>query len=215
VLLGHLKTESYLPVGTLVTIVGEVARASLAAARGSSGGSAAAAAAAVGASGRVGGPAFTIRRPVGGLPFYLTASTKEALVSDLSRSSRAANVGAMAFGALGALLCARKAISLLLRRRREAAVRKRLLDAAAARTAAAAPAASRRPGADADADADAAAAAAAGDRAPDLCVVCLERAVELVYTPCGHLCACAACGAGLARCPICRGRSAVVRVFRP
>ncbi|KPP60101.1 baculoviral IAP repeat-containing protein 7-like [Scleropages formosus] len=40
------------------------------------------------------------------------------------------------------------------------------------------------------------------------CKVCLDRAVCIVFIPCGHLVACADCAASLQHCPICR---AVVR----
>jgi len=36
------------------------------------------------------------------------------------------------------------------------------------------------------------------------CVVCLERKSEIIFLPCGHLCCCLRCEAGLEACPLCR-----------
>ena len=38
----------------------------------------------------------------------------------------------------------------------------------------------------------------------ELCVVCLHSAKSLAFVPCGHLCACTACGKKLKECPLCR-----------
>ena len=46
------------------------------------------------------------------------------------------------------------------------------------------------------------------------CRICLERELRIAFLPCGHLCACAMCGAGLTHCPICRKEVDVtVRIF--
>ena len=37
-----------------------------------------------------------------------------------------------------------------------------------------------------------------------LCKVCRDNDVKIVFLPCGHLCCCATCAPVLARCPICR-----------
>ncbi|XP_045196412.2 baculoviral IAP repeat-containing protein 7-B-like [Mercenaria mercenaria] len=37
-----------------------------------------------------------------------------------------------------------------------------------------------------------------------LCKICMEREVEITFTPCGHLVACEQCAQPLKRCPICR-----------
>lgn len=40
------------------------------------------------------------------------------------------------------------------------------------------------------------------------CKVCMDRAVSVVFVPCGHLVACGECALNLRLCPICR---AVIR----
>jgi hypothetical protein len=45
--------------------------------------------------------------------------------------------------------------------------------------------------------------AEAEDRAQ--CVVCMEADRAVLFQPCGHAVACAACAAGLRECPVCRG----------
>jgi len=37
-----------------------------------------------------------------------------------------------------------------------------------------------------------------------LCKVCLDKAVPVVFTPCGHLVCCTECAEPLQTCPICR-----------
>ncbi|XP_048485566.1 death-associated inhibitor of apoptosis 2 [Plutella xylostella] len=47
-----------------------------------------------------------------------------------------------------------------------------------------------------------------------LCKVCMDDEVSVVFLPCGHLVSCAACGAGLGACPLCRGKvHALVRAY--
>jgi len=45
-----------------------------------------------------------------------------------------------------------------------------------------------------------------------LCVVCKERAREVVFTPCGHLVACYTCGNLCKTCPICRAKVTAIPV---
>jgi baculoviral IAP repeat-containing protein 7/8 len=48
----------------------------------------------------------------------------------------------------------------------------------------------------------------------NLCKICLERELRLVFLPCGHFCACLTCGLQVNACPICRGQvKSVVKVF--
>ena len=53
-----------------------------------------------------------------------------------------------------------------------------------------------------------------GDDEVGLCTVCLTASSCMVFTRCGHLCACAGCAGSLDRCPICRARSESIRVYR-
>ncbi|XP_061427539.1 E3 ubiquitin-protein ligase LRSAM1 [Lethenteron reissneri] len=47
------------------------------------------------------------------------------------------------------------------------------------------------------------------------CVVCMERKPETVFLTCGHVCCCAACGALLTSCPLCRADiQSQVRLYR-
>merc|ERR1740117_666558 len=36
------------------------------------------------------------------------------------------------------------------------------------------------------------------------CTVCLDARLEVLFTPCGHMCCCADCGTSLKQCPMCR-----------
>lgn len=36
------------------------------------------------------------------------------------------------------------------------------------------------------------------------CVICLERAREMVFIPCGHRCTCTECCKNVKTCPMCR-----------
>lgn len=37
-----------------------------------------------------------------------------------------------------------------------------------------------------------------------LCKICMEEDVEVIFYPCRHLVCCASCGTGIRECPICR-----------
>ena len=45
------------------------------------------------------------------------------------------------------------------------------------------------------------------------CVVCLERAREVAFVPCGHFCVCSNCGQRLWECPICRKSTRKQRIY--
>ena len=54
-----------------------------------------------------------------------------------------------------------------------------------------------------------------GERAPgETCVVCLYEAASVVYKECGHLVCCELCARRMTRCPLCRRKSAWMKVFR-
>ena len=36
------------------------------------------------------------------------------------------------------------------------------------------------------------------------CVICMDSAPDVIFLPCGHVCACRACAEPLAECPLCR-----------
>lgn len=42
------------------------------------------------------------------------------------------------------------------------------------------------------------------DGATECCICLDEQATLIVYSPCGHCCACASCSGGLKQCPLCR-----------
>lgn len=46
-----------------------------------------------------------------------------------------------------------------------------------------------------------------------MCAICMEAECELVFPSCGHLCVCYECGHALHRCPLCRSRGNPIRVF--
>ena len=48
------------------------------------------------------------------------------------------------------------------------------------------------------------------------CVVCMDKPLEMVFVPCGHICVCEECSAQITRCPICRSRTQMaVKVYYP
>ena len=124
---------------------------------------------------------------------------------------------AIGFGAVGAILVVRKAVRRILQAARQRGIRLRMAEAEARRKAAmqqrvaaggaeegggAAPAAQGRDEGD-------------GERMPGACVVCLEAGAEMCFVACGHLCCCYSCGHAMVRCPICRTRSGVIKVYTP
>ena len=199
---GYKRKESFLPVGAVVTVVGELARNALA--------------------GTGGGARFVVRPPARGGDFVISAQTAPQLRAGIARLAFAYKAVAAAFGGLGAYLLARRALRRWLRARREARARRMLQAAkrAAEQRRAAAAAAAAAAGGDPAAAAAAAEAAAAGDdegggeRDLDACVVCLEAQSTVAFTGCGHLCCCTRCVKSLKRCPVCRCASDTIRVFR-
>lgn len=49
----------------------------------------------------------------------------------------------------------------------------------------------------------------------DECIICCSRAIDCVFTPCGHQVSCLKCSNQLRNCPICCNKSTVVKIFRP
>ncbi|PNH12118.1 E3 ubiquitin-protein ligase [Tetrabaena socialis] len=124
-------------------------------------------------------------------------------------------VAAWGFGVLGTVLVVRKVVRQLMLRRQEQRLKRMIAQAVAARRAAAA--AGTAPGGAAAGAAAGAGAEEGGDeaRAPGMCVVCLDRDADIVFSGCGHMGTCSACSAQLSKCPICRVASRTIRVYRP
>jgi len=49
----------------------------------------------------------------------------------------------------------------------------------------------------------------------DECIICFEREINCVATPCGHQICCLECSSGLSDCPVCKSESVFIRFFKP
>jgi len=49
----------------------------------------------------------------------------------------------------------------------------------------------------------------------DPCVICYERTIDCVLTPCGHQICCLQCSRGITRCPICSASCQSIKIFKP
>lgn len=213
--LGMRRVERVLPVGAVVTAVGEAVQ-SPTGSPGSSSWSGTLRA------GKEGGQ-VVLRAPRGGRggPFIISRKPLPQIIEGLDDVSRKCRYVALAFGALGATLVTVKAIRGALAWMRQRRIRRRVEEAAKARAAAAAARGEALSTSEEGRTAGNAAASAAdsgsGDheRGPDLCAVCLERECEAVFAQCGHMCACYDCARKLNRCPICRAKTQAIRVYRP
>lgn len=133
---------------------------------------------------------------------------------------------AVCFGTLGAVLIVRKAAYRLWVQYQQHKARQRIIkaelareqrarEATASRRSAAAGVSSSVAGADVEAGSSSGGTVDEdGVRAPELCVVCLEEPSSTVYVNCGHMCCCYRCSLQLKRCPICRTRGDVIRVYK-
>jgi FYVE zinc finger/Zinc finger, C3HC4 type (RING finger) len=55
-----------------------------------------------------------------------------------------------------------------------------------------------------------------GDKdAGQICIICFDRRINCVGTPCGHAVCCLECTANLELCPVCNERSNFIKIFRP
>ena len=163
-----------------------------------------------------------VLRPPRDAPLVLSRQPLPELIASLQASSVLCQQWASGFATVGAamlLAAAAQRAATWLRQRR---IRKRVQEALRERRAAAAAwgeQAAAGPAAGQAAAGQAAGAGAedgeGGGMADGLCVVCFDRPPNVVFPACGHMCACAACGDGLARCPICRSRGRPIRVFTP
>jgi len=48
----------------------------------------------------------------------------------------------------------------------------------------------------------------------DVCVLCCEKQMDCVLTPCGHQICCSGCGSNLSKCPICKNPCKMLRIYR-
>ncbi|KAF8057281.1 SP1 [Scenedesmus sp. PABB004] len=191
---GHKRTEKFLPVGAVVTVVGELARNTVAA-----GGGAAL--------------RYLLRPPSpDGRPFVITNKTIAELHTSLAARARAYRRLALCLGGVGAFLVLRKVARQAWLRHKERQARERVRKALAQHAAAAAAGGGAAAG---DVEAGGG-GAGAGDRDAGVCVVCLSAPSEMVYTRCGHMCCCGRCATALAakRCPVCRAEGPAIKVFR-
>eukprot|EP00878_Enallax_costatus_P010834 GHUV01011313.1.p1 GENE.GHUV01011313.1~~GHUV01011313.1.p1 ORF type:complete len:279 (+),score=46.83 GHUV01011313.1:448-1284(+) len=194
---GHKKTEKFLPVGAIVTIVGELARLKNLSSSGMK---------------------YLVGPPSPhGTPFFITNKTITELHMSLAKRAGVYKRIAWCLGGIGAVLVVRKAANQAWRRYQEhqarERVRKALAQAQAGTTAAdgAAEAAGHSSTLPGDLESGGAAGRDAG-----VCVVCLSAPAEMVYVRCGHLCCCQRCSQALAakKCPVCRTEGSVIKVFR-
>ena len=49
----------------------------------------------------------------------------------------------------------------------------------------------------------------------DCCIVCYERKIDCVATPCGHQVICLECSSNLSSCPVCNHKGDFIKIFRP
>ena len=49
----------------------------------------------------------------------------------------------------------------------------------------------------------------------DPCIICYERSINCVLTPCGHQICCLHCSENMTKCPICSTNCQSIRIFRP
>jgi hypothetical protein len=192
---GTNKQERYIPVGTVLTVVGELARSNVAPS-GFAG--------LAGQSGKL-----VLRKPLEG-PFLASSRSLQQLHDELAGLSKTLHWWAWALGGVGTLLVGYKLGRGLHRRwlvwqakqklRKELARRRQqLLEEAR--------------GAGAGEGEQGGGEGEEGE--PSVCAVCLEGSLDVVWVPCGHLCLCQRCMANVARCPRCRTRGRALKVFRP
>jgi len=56
---------------------------------------------------------------------------------------------------------------------------------------------------------------ARSSRNGDSCIICFDRKIDCVATPCGHQVCCLDCSENLSSCPVCNDRTAFIKIFRP
>jgi len=53
------------------------------------------------------------------------------------------------------------------------------------------------------------------DTDADACILCYEKKIDCVITPCGHQVCCLSCSKNLSSCPVCNNRGEFIKVYRP
>jgi len=113
----------------------------------------------------------------------------------------------LCFAVVGVLLCVRKVTRVRLMRWREARFLRRMKEAEEARVL--------------RGDGGGLEGVEGGDGGEGMklepgetCVICMQSRSAVVYKECGHLVCCAVCAGRIDRCPICRRRSAHMKVYR-
>lgn len=48
----------------------------------------------------------------------------------------------------------------------------------------------------------------------DACIICCEKAMDCVATPCGHQMCCSDCGSRMTSCPMCKKTCSILRIYR-
>lgn len=205
--LGIRRTERYLPVGTVLTAVGELAEVIDGQAGGFKG------------AFRQNGKVLVLKAPRGG-PFILSKMRLPELIASAEATSVFCGRVAMVLTSAGAAMLAVSFVQTYLRRKREAYWERLAREARARRTRTT----TGESGSAARAD-GAAAAVAGGVNDGDtnneledrrgLCTICLEKDCDMVFPNCGHMCVCGSCAnsGNMLQCPMCRTHGRPIRVF--
>lgn len=126
--------------------------------------------------------------------FTVTNKSFESFVSGFGRAADATRVASVVCFAFGFGLTLHRVVRRRVIAVREKKFRQRLADAELRRAENGEPASVAPPG--------------------ETCVVCLYSRATACYKECGHLVCCEACAARMQRCPLCRKRSAWMKVYR-
>jgi len=52
-------------------------------------------------------------------------------------------------------------------------------------------------------------------KSADCCIICFDRKIDCVATPCGHQVCCLECSSSLSLCPVCNQKGNFIKIFRP
>jgi hypothetical protein len=52
-------------------------------------------------------------------------------------------------------------------------------------------------------------------KSKDVCILCYDRKINCVATPCGHQVCCLSCSKHLSTCPVCNSQSSFIKIYRP